>query len=78
MSSAPATFEYGLAHVQRGFRTQVKPFVEYREITKGRQKGYYEITALGRKYIVHPKHIVRFPGELDKQVKKKVKKECLS
>lgn len=63
--------DHGWVRVMKGFRSHVRPFVEYREITKGKQKGCYEIMILGRKYIVYPKHIIKFPGEdTDKQVKK--------
>lgn len=40
----------------------VWPFAEYREITKGRYKGLYEVVVNGNKYIVAAERIRSFPS----------------
>lgn len=55
--SAPAPTQPGWVRIKDNLR----PFVEYREITKGKRKGWYEVTIRGKKIKVPPNAINRMP-----------------
>ena len=40
-----------------------RPFIEWREIRKGKHRGKIEVTLLSRKFVINKSDVERFPGE---------------